>query len=181
MHLQIQTEWQRHRKHMEIKELITDVDGVLTDGKYFYSEDGKVLKQFGPHDSDGFKIIRSLGIRIQAISADHRGFKITEKRLNDMGIEVHLVSEEERLDWVVNNCEVEKTVFVGDGLYDAAAMRMCALSFAPSNALASTKSAATYITEAAGGSGVMFDVALRLVKNIDPLRYEKLIRGDTSG
>ena len=50
-------------KKLIIEELVTDVDGVLTDGKYFYSDQGKILKQFGPHDSDGFKIIKSLGIK----------------------------------------------------------------------------------------------------------------------
>ena len=78
-------------KELIIEELVTDVDGVLTDGKYFYSDQGKILKQFGPHDSDGFKIIKSLGINVRAISADHRGFNITRKRLGDMGIDVHLV------------------------------------------------------------------------------------------
>ena len=35
-------------KNLKIEELITDVDGVLTDGKYTYSEEGKIYKQFGP-------------------------------------------------------------------------------------------------------------------------------------
>ena len=41
---------------MKFKHLVTDVDGVLTDGGFYYNTEGKVLKKFGPHDSDGFKI-----------------------------------------------------------------------------------------------------------------------------
>lgn len=168
-------------KELIIKELVTDVDGVLTDGKYFYSDQGKILKQFGPHDSDGFKIIKSLGISIRAISADHRGFKITNKRLSDMGIDVHLVSEQDRFDWMNKNCDIEKTVFVGDGLYDAAVMSVCAYSFAPSNALDLTKNVASHVTRARGGDGVMFEVGMELLRIFDYARFEKYLEGKING
>jgi len=67
------------------------------------------MKQFGPHDSDGFKIINSLNIKVRAISADHRGFEITKKRLNDMGVELTLVSEHDRLGWIKSNCNTKIT------------------------------------------------------------------------
>lgn len=165
---------------MIIDELITDVDGVLTDGKYFYSDKGKVLKQFGPHDSDGFKIIKSLGIRVTAISADHRGFSITKKRLNDMGIEVHLVPEKDRLNWMKKKCFLDSTAFVGDGLYDAAVMKVCALSFAPSNALDITKNVASYVTKAGGGNGVIFEVGMELLRMFDVIRHERYLEGNTN-
>jgi 3-deoxy-D-manno-octulosonate 8-phosphate phosphatase (KDO 8-P phosphatase) len=157
-----------------MKELITDVDGVLTDGKYFYTKDGKVMKQFGPHDSDGFKIIKSLDIKVRAISADHRGFEITKKRLDDMGIELTLVSENDRLGWIKSNCNTKETIFVGDGLHDAAVMRVCGLSFAPANALKITKNAASHVTSCEGGNGVMLEVAIEIMKRLDNKRYQEL-------
>lgn len=163
---------------MKIKELITDVDGVLTSGRYFYSESGKILKEFGPHDSDGFKIIRSLGISIRAISADHRGFAITKKRLDDMGVELSLVSELDRLDWVKANCCPSQTVFVGDGLYDIGPMRLCAMSFAPANALPMTKDNASHVTQVSGGNGVMFEVAMEILKTVNMARYQEITLGD---
>jgi len=162
-----------------INQLVTDVDGVLTDGKYFYSEKGKILKQFGPHDGDGFKIIKSLGIEIKAISADYRGFSITKKRFDDMGIEVHLVSEIDRLSWMKENCILDTTAFVGDGLYDAAVMKVCGLSFAPSNALDITKNVASYVTNASGGNGVMFEVGMELLRMFDAVRHGKYLEGNT--
>ena len=39
--------------------LIIDIDGVMTTGQFFYSEKGKVLKVFGPHDADGLKMIKN--------------------------------------------------------------------------------------------------------------------------
>lgn len=168
-------------KNLIIEELITDVDGVLTDGKYIYSDKGKLYKQFGPHDSDGFKIIKSLGIKIKAISADYRGFKITKKRLDDMGIDIHLVSEKERLDWVKNNCNLSKTVYVGDGLYDAEVMSICAYGFAPFNALEITKRNSGFVTNASGGNGVMFEVAMELLRILDNKRYKKYMQGKVNG
>lgn len=166
---------------MIIEDLVTDVDGVLTDGKYFYSDKGKILKQFGPHDSDGFKIIKSLGIKTQAISADHRGFSITKKRLGDMGIEVHLVSEKERLSWMEKNFDLNKTAFVGDGLYDVAVMSLCTYSFAPSNALDIAKNASSFVTKLGGGEGVIFEVAMELLRILDYKRYQQYIEGKING
>ena len=162
---------------MNIKELITDVDGVLTDGKYFYSVDGKVMKQFGPHDSDGLKILKSLGIKVRAITADHRGFQVSKKRLDDLGIEITLVSEADRGSWMSDNCDLDSTVFIGDGLYDAAVMKLCALGFAPANALRITKNSADYVTDACGGEGVLLEVALIILKLVDIKRYETLTGG----
>ena len=162
-----------------IDELITDVDGVLTDGKFLYSDEGKILKQFGPHDSDGFRIIKSLGIRVTAISADRRGFGITKKRLDDMGIEGYLVSEKERLNWIKKHCVLDRTAFVGDGLYDAAVMKVCGLSFAPSNALDITKNVSNYVTKASGGNGVMFEVGMELLRMFDVTRHSKYLEGNT--
>ena len=44
------------------KILITDVDGILTDGKMYYSSKGKILKKFGPHDSDGIKFFKQANL-----------------------------------------------------------------------------------------------------------------------
>ena len=67
---------------------ILDVDGVMTDGRFLYSEKGKVFKTFGPHDSDGLNILKKY-LKFFFISSDKRGFKITRKRIvDDMGYEL---------------------------------------------------------------------------------------------
>ena len=60
-----------------IKHVLFDVDGVFTDGCFYYSAQGKIIKVFGPHDGDGIKLLRALGLTISAISADQRGFSIS--------------------------------------------------------------------------------------------------------
>ena len=98
-----------------------------------------------------------------------------------MGIDVHLVSEQDRFDWMKKNCDLEKTAFVGDGLYDAAVMSVCAYSFAPSNALDLTKNASCYVTKLSGGDGVMFEVGMELLRIFDYARYEKYLEGKING
>ena len=51
---------------MILENFVLDVDGVLTDGTFYYSEKGKIMKKFGPHDSDGLKLIADL-IKIEFI------------------------------------------------------------------------------------------------------------------
>ena len=58
---------------MILENFVLDVDGVLTDGTFYYSEKGKIMKKFGPHDSDGLKLISDL-IKVEFISADKEVF-----------------------------------------------------------------------------------------------------------
>ena len=95
-------------------DFILDVDGVLTDGSFLYSKEGKIYKKFGPHDAYSLKKLSKL-INISFISADSRGFEITKKRIDDMGFEVKLVSEEERYEYIVKNYNLESLIYMGDG------------------------------------------------------------------
>ena len=160
-----------------LKKIITDVDGVLTNGKFFYNQEGKILKEFGPHDSDGIKLIKSLGINIVAISADQRGFNITEKRLNDMGIDIYLVSEKDRLNWYKENSIEGSTGFVGDGLFDIPVLRYANFSFCPNNAPELVKESANYTLKHDGGNGVFLELALMILKEKDAQTYSKLKKG----
>ena len=78
-----------------LKKFLIDVDGVLTTGQFLYSEEGKIFKIFGPHDSDGLKLIKQ-DIDISFISADKRGFEISKKRVEDMGFSLVYCSEQDR-------------------------------------------------------------------------------------
>lgn len=162
---------------MKYRKLITDVDGVLTNGCFTYSEQGKIYKQFGPHDSDGFKILNKEGISSIGITADKRGFEISKKRFDDLEIKLHLVKEEDRLNWLLKNVVPEETIFIGDGLYDIPCMKICKISYAPKNALDLTKKFASHVTNSSGGEGVILEVALSILKDVNPEKYEKISKG----
>jgi 3-deoxy-D-manno-octulosonate 8-phosphate phosphatase (KDO 8-P phosphatase) len=154
------------KKYALINTIITDVDGVLTDGKFYYSEEGKILKKFGPHDSDGIKMLKNAGVSVKAITADKRGFKITQKRIKDMGLEIELVTEQHRYNWFVTNFNSKTTAFVGDGIFDTSILDYCDISFAPVNAIEEALKACKKKLKTKGGEGVFLEVARIMLNKI---------------
>jgi YrbI family 3-deoxy-D-manno-octulosonate 8-phosphate phosphatase len=149
--------------------VISDVDGCLTDGKFIYTEDGKVAKLFGAHDNDGVKLLKNFGVDIQFISADKRGFNITKRRIEDMGCNVELVVEKERSSYIkkkLNGYDI--VIFFGDGIGDFAAAldNLNDIVFiAPNNALPIVKDAADFVTNNSGGEGAFFSLAEIVLSN----------------
>ena len=87
---------------------VLDVDGVMTTGQFLYSSEGKAFKIFGPHDSDGLKLIKDK-VNIFFITADKKGFQISKKRIKDMGYPIELVTEGDRYQYVKDKFGFEKT------------------------------------------------------------------------
>ena len=88
---------------MQPTTFLIDFNGVMTTGQFFYSENGKVMKAFGPDDNDALELLRP-HIEIKFISGDKRGFKISHKRIvEDMRFSLDLVSTIHRLDWIREN------------------------------------------------------------------------------
>ena len=139
---------------------ILDVDGVMTDGKQYYTADGKIMKVFGPHDSDGLKQIRNK-IQIKFISADHRGFDISKRRIvDDLGYILELVSEENRRLYVEQH-GFNRVIFMGDGIYDADVMRYC-YGIAPKSARPECKFNAKHITKTIAANGAVYDACMHV-------------------
>jgi len=143
---------------------ILDVDGVMTTGQFIYSEAGKVYKVFGPHDSDGLKMLKGK-FDILFITADKRGYGISEKRIvDDMGYELRLVSEEDRFDYVGNRWDWEYVIYMGDGYCDERILKACRFGIAPANARKEAKRAADFITNSKAGEGAVMDACLEILR-----------------
>ena len=160
-----------HTLVLDLENVIFDVDGVFTDGSFLYNENGKCYKRFGAHDSDGLKLLRKHKLNLLAISADSKGFKITEKRMIDMGIDLELVSESNRFKFVSDRFDLEKTVFVGDGVWDSKLLKYCCLGIAPANATEFAKLSADVILKRTGGDGAVLEVAEVVIKRINGEKY----------
>lgn len=144
--------------------IVSDVDGVLNTGQFLYNDKGKTYKVFGAHDSDGIKLLKQAGYTVEFISADRRGFSITQKRLTDMKCDLTLVSEHNRFDWVNDKYGIENVIFVGDGLHDTKLLNKSKYGIAPNNACRFAKESADYITESNSGNGVFLDIAIKLLQ-----------------
>ena len=152
-----------NNKKPKIKNFILDVDGVLTDGKFHYSIDGKIMKVFGPDDADGLCLLKDK-LNIHMISGDKRGFGITKKRIDDMMLPLDLVCTFERLDWIKNKFNLKETIYMGDGIYDAIVFPHAAYSIAPANSFYTTKEIADFVTNSKGGEGAVAEACLHIME-----------------
>jgi len=147
-----------------IKYLILDVDGVLTDGTFWYSSKGKELKRFGPDDSDAIHLIRPY-LEVLAISGDKRGFPITKKRVaDDMGLPLFQVSTFERVAWITERYNLDEVCYMGDGIFDAMVFDKVGYGMAPANASAMVKKHADFVTKAKGGEGAVAEACFHLLE-----------------
>jgi len=153
-----------------IKKLVLDVDGVLTTGQYIYSSTGKVYKIFGSHDKDGLKRLQNR-LEIHFITADKIGYPITYARIvKDWKFDekqLHVVSEEERMNWFLSNCNLQETAFIGDGIHDAPILKIVKAGIAPFNSRIEAAKAAKYVTSSRAGEGAVLDACLWIEEILD--------------
>lgn len=146
----------------EIVNFVFDFDGVFTTGQFLYTQDGKYAKVCGAHDNDGIKMIKDK-MNVCVITADKRGLEITKRRVEDMGLRLELVLEADRVEWMKNNFDLTKTVFMGDGIYDAKLFPLVAYSIAPCNAYYQVCEKANYVTKCPSGEGAVLDACLHIL------------------
>lgn len=164
-----------------MKNFIIDVDGCLTTGQFLYSAKGKVYKVFGPDDADALSILKTK-INIQMISGDKRGFPITKKRIEDMGFPLDLVSTFERIKWIEEKFNLDETIYMGDGIYDALVFEKVGYSIAPANGFFIAKQKANFVTQAKGGEGAVAEACLYIMeKFFEPFDLAKLDFSSGSG
>ena len=72
-------------KLSKVKLIITDVDGVLTDGKIYYSEHGETIKEFHARDGFGVLMLKKMNIKVAVVSG--LGSNALRKRVDDLDIE----------------------------------------------------------------------------------------------
>lgn len=157
------------------KHFILDVDGVMTDGQFYYTSEGKVMKAFGPDDADALLLLKPY-INICFVTGDRKGFEISKKRIaDDMKFPLELVSTFERVAWMKKNgFEPKETIYMGDGIFDAMVFDAVAYGIAPANAFYTTKEKADFVTKSAGGNSAVAESCLHVLEKFfepfDPLR-----------
>lgn len=149
---------------MTPKVFILDVDGVMTDGAFYYTAEGKVMKKFGSDDHDGLSLLKP-HLEIRFVSGDKRGFEISRARIEiDMKMRLDLVSTTQRLAWIREYYDPADVIYMGDGIFDHYVMREVGYAIAPANADSYAKSAAKFITARAGGDRAVAEAALHILQ-----------------
>jgi 3-deoxy-D-manno-octulosonate 8-phosphate phosphatase (KDO 8-P phosphatase) len=143
-----------------IKVLIFDVDGVLTDGQIFVipGPDGHGIeaKGFAAHDGLGVSLGRLGGLRIGIITK--RQSQTVAIRANDLKLEFIYQGQSHKMNAIRDilaktGYTIDQLAYVGDDIIDLPVMRQCGLSIATANARKEVKSAAHFVTPNPGGFG----------------------------
>ena len=143
-----------------IKVLIFDVDGVLTDGQIFVipGPDGHGIeaKGFAAHDGLGISLGRLGGLRIGIITK--RQSQTVAIRANDLKLEFIYQGQSHKMNAIRDilaktGHSIDQLAYVGDDIIDLPVMRQCGLSIATANARKEVKSAAHFVTPNPGGFG----------------------------
>ncbi len=169
-------------KASDIKLIISDVDGVWTDGKIIYAGERSEIKEFNVRDGLAAKLAQKMGIGIALLTS--RSSAALERRAQDVGIQelrqgaVNKLEEAER---IARKLEVtfDQILYAGDDLPDLAPMMRAAISAAPSDAAAEVRAAATWKLEAAGGAGAFREIVERLLRERGD--WDALVREFASG
>jgi len=145
-------------KAAKIKLLILDVDGVLTDGKIWYSDDGKEQKCFHTQDGLGMKRLKRAGIQIAIISG--RQSEAVDRRMRELGISTVFQGQENKLaayESLLTSCHVspEEIAYIGDDSPDMLIMERVGFRIAVDNAVPEIKSIADWCTTRRGGEGAV--------------------------
>ena len=149
---------------MKPKVFILDVDGVMTTGHFFYSQDGKVMKIFGPDDNDGLGLLNPY-IEIRFVTGDRKGSPISNKRIKeDMKFNLDLVSTIKRIEWIKDRYNPKEVIYMGDGIFDHYVMKEVGYSIAPANSDITAKEHANYVTERSGGDRAVAEACLHIMQ-----------------
>ena len=156
----MQNEWPESllAKAAQIRLIALDVDGIMSDGKLYFSATGDELKAFNILDGLGLKQLIAAGITVAVITG--RKSPLTEKRMRDLGIP-HLVQGREdkkaALQELVStmNIRPEAIAYMGDDLPDLPALRFAGLGITVPNGYWLVRQHADYCTRAGGGDGAV--------------------------
>lgn len=151
----------------EIKLLVLDVDGVLTDGTLIMNSDGSESKSFNTLDGHGIRMWRRAGLQVAIISG--RESEPTRRRAAQLDIE-HVFQDchfklpviEELLAKL--HLTPEKVAYVGDDLPDVPVIRYVGFGVAVANAVDEVKQHADYVTTRPGGRGAVREVIEHILK-----------------
>lgn len=146
---------------------VFDVDGVMTDGRLYYTHDGHELKAF--HSQDGLGLKRLLAARIAIAVITGRRSPVVERRMAELGIE-HLFQG--RIDKLAAFEELtaavpvppERVCYVGDDVIDLPLLERVGLAITVPNAHPAVPPKVHWITPRAGGEGAVRDVCDLLLK-----------------
>ncbi|MEZ5535845.1 MAG: 3-deoxy-manno-octulosonate-8-phosphatase KdsC [Thiolinea sp.] len=157
-----------HDKAVQIKMVIFDVDGVLTDGSLFFDNQGEEYKAFNSKDGHGIRMLMDGGIKMAILTG--RKSELVLHRAKNLNIPPELIYQgyRDKRPAFAELCEktgiqAEHIAYVGDDVVDLPVMSKVGLAIAVADAHPFVKKHADWVTEAAGGRGAAREVCEMLL------------------
>lgn len=154
-------------KAAQIRLVIFDVDGVLTDGSLYLGDDGQEYKAFNSRDGHGMKMLQATGVEIGIITG--RTSQVVQHRMDGLGIRHVYQGKQEKLpafEELVAKLGLppHQVAYVGDDVVDLPVMRRVGLAVAVQDAAPLVKQHAHWTTDHGGGRGAARDVCEMIMR-----------------
>jgi len=147
--------------------ILTDVDGVLTDGRLYFGPDGEAWKSFHVRDGLGMKLAQRAGLKVGIISA--RGSAPLDARARELSLDALLTHREDKgaafAEFLeAHRVEARRVAYAGDDLVDLPILTHCGLSFAPADAAPEVRARVDLTLSARAGGGVVREMVEWLLR-----------------
>lgn len=148
-------QWKSKAKN--IKLLVIDIDGVLTDGGMYFTESGDQMKKYNTKDGMGIMKLQEKGVQVAFLSSGFTNIMISA-RAEMLGVSLCYVGKNKKIDilnqWLTDlSLDFKQVAYLGDDVNDLDCIRKVGFSACPSNALNAVKTEVDVILSLKGGDG----------------------------
>lgn len=149
-------------KAKNIKAILFDIDGVLTDGGIIYDDSGLEYKRYNVKDGQIISHLKRLGFIVGAVTG--RESDVVKNRCVELKLDFHKHGIKDKLAEYTYfkkeyNLKDEEIAYIGDDIIDLSILVRCGLSATPNDARAYMKKSVDIVTDSKGGEGVFRDIA----------------------
>lgn len=138
------------------KIILTDIDGVWTDGGMYYDGTDVELKKFNTYDSAGVLFARKMGIPVGILTGENT--QIVRRRADKLKVDYCFLGVKDKVETVRKLCDelsisFDEVAYIGDDLNDIQLLKMAGISAVPSSAPKYVQKLVPFVTEKKGGEG----------------------------
>ena len=155
------------KKSKNIKLIATDIDGVWTDAKMHYTEDGEYMKSFSTYDGVATALLKNEKIEIAILTSENS--QIVKSRAKKLGIKYVYINENEklfRIKYLCNRLNItsDEVAYIGDDVNDLEILKYVGLSAMPCTSPILDVFNPDYITKREGGNGAFREFSDLIIK-----------------
>jgi len=145
----------------KVRLMAFDVDGVMTDGRLYFTASGEEMKAFHSRDGMGTKMLQSVGIEIAIVTG--RTARVVELRAQNLGITLVRQGVDDKLAAMRDlarelGLDLRQIGYMGDDVVDLAVLRACGFSASVPDAHPAVRSAVDFVSRAPAGAGAVREV-----------------------